>query len=316
MNLNYLKYFVTVAEFKSFTEASEHLFVTQPSLSVSIRKLENSLGVRLLNRTKKGQKPSISLTSSGKYFFDKAKDILAQFESVKAELHHDCSNTKILKLGTLPTISPNLAYKIIVNLRRAFPQIVIEQVTGSSLELENWLERGDIDLALNVFSAEEEKINTAEKTSKILFKRNYSVAVAQEHSLAKKTSFSVKELNGTPYIDRMGCEIRSHLQKVFRERKISPKITGKTQHSCLTNALVASGVGLAIVPDRMVIPGVITIPFSDLSISRLVGLKWRADEDSEIVDPLRQFSGFQLLENSITPNNSQYADERRILVSG
>lgn len=289
MNLNYLKYFIAVAEFNSFTYAAEYLFITQPTLSVCIQKLESSLGVKLLNRTKKGQKTSISLTISGEYFLGKAKDIVNQFESVKDELRHDYVNTKTLKLGTLPSISTNLAHKLIINLRKAFPHIITEQVTGSSLDLENWLDRGAINIALNVFSEKEEKTYKSDEASKMLFDRNYLVALAQGHALAKKKSFSVTELNGTPYIDRMECEIRSYVQKVFKERNICPQITGRTQHIFLANSLVASGVGVAIIPDQVKIPGVTTLPFSDFNISRFVGLKWRTDEDSEIVDFLVNF---------------------------
>ncbi len=305
MNLNYLKYFITVAELKSFTEASERLFITQPSLSVSIQKLENNLGVKLFNRNKKGQKSSISLTSSGKYFLDKAKDILAQFESVKVDLHHDCLNPKILKLGTLPTLSINLVAQIIVNLRKAYPNMIIEQVNGNSLELESWLAQGDIDIAVKVFSEKENRVKEAEKTSQILFEQSYLVAVAKEHPLAKKPSFSVEELNRAPYIDRIGCEIRQDLQKVFRERSICPKITGRTQHSVFANSLIASGAGLAIIPDRITIPGVITLPFSDFSITRLVGFKWRADEDSDIIRFFRQFSSSRPLDSNRTINTSK-----------
>lgn len=307
MNLNYLKYFITVAELKSFTEASEHLLLTQPSLSVSIQKLENDLGVKLLNRNKKGQKSSISLTSSGKYFLDQAKDILAQFESVKVELHNDCLKPKILKLGTIPILSTNLIYKIIVELRQAYPYIIIEQVNGDSLELEKWLEQGYIDIAVNVFSEEENRVEEAEKTSQMLFSQSYIVAVAQKHPLAKKRSFSIEELNGSPYIDRIGCEIRQHLQKVFRERSIYPKITGRTQDSVFANYLIASGTGLAIIPDRITIPGVITLPFSNFSITRLVGFKWRADEDSDLIHFFREFSSSLVLENGSVAKTLTYS---------
>ena len=313
MNLNHLRYFVIIAELKSFTAASEKLSITQPTLSVSVQKLESSLGVKLLNRTKKTKKNSISLTNSGKHFLDKAKDILAQLESVKIELHHNCADTKILRLGTLPSVSTDLARKFIISLRNAFANITVEQVTGSSLELENWLNQGDIDVALNVFSDEYGQVNEVYKTSKILYDRRYLVAIAEKHPLAKKASLSIEELNGIPYIDRMGCEVRCDLQKAFRERNICPKIIGKTQHGFLADCLVASGAGLAIVPNQREIAGVVTLPFSDFSIKRLVGLKWQASEDSEIVEFCRQFSP-HVLEN--TANfNMQFADKQIALIA-
>lgn len=283
MNLNYLTYFVTVAELKSFTKASEDLSITQPTLSISIIKLEKNLGVKLFNRTKKGQKASITLTDAGEIFLSKSKDILSLFELAKVELYHNYSNTKILKLGTLPSISLNLINELIINIRETFPYIIIEQVTGDSLELEEWFKQGVIDIELNIFSLEKLREKKRKETFKILFDRNYIVAVSQKHPLAEKSNFSIEELNEIPYIDRTRCEIRPHLHKVFKERKISPKVTGRTQHDFLADSLVASGAGVAVIPERK-IPGIITLPFSDFCISRSVGLKWKENEESTIID--------------------------------
>ena len=214
-----------------------------------------------------------------------------------------------MKLGTLPTLSTNIIHEIIVNLRKTFPNLIIEQVNGNSLELDKWLERGEIDIACTVFLKERKRVQTEENKSQMLLEQSYLVAVAKEHHLAKKRALSIEELNGAPYIDRIECEIRQDLQKVFREKSIRPKITGKTQHSSLANSLIASGAGLAIIPDRIIIPGVIKLPFSNFSITRLVGFKWRADEDTDIIRFFRQFSSSLILENSITFNYLQYTDE-------
>lgn len=83
MNINQIKYFLVVAETGSFTKASERLFITQPSLSVGIQKLEKNLEVKLFERNKN----HVILTSAGQYFLGKARDIINQFESIKNDLN-------------------------------------------------------------------------------------------------------------------------------------------------------------------------------------------------------------------------------------
>ncbi len=85
MNFNQLRYFLEVAKTGSFTTASENLFISQPSLSVSIQKLEGSLGVKLFNREKNRNK-KVLLTNSGKYLLSQAETILTEVELVETKL--------------------------------------------------------------------------------------------------------------------------------------------------------------------------------------------------------------------------------------
>ena len=87
INFNQLRYFVEVAETHSFTKASENLFITQPSLSVSIQKLEENLGVKLINRGK-----HMILTSSGQCLLEHSKAILAEVELVQRKLCQKSEN--------------------------------------------------------------------------------------------------------------------------------------------------------------------------------------------------------------------------------
>jgi DNA-binding transcriptional LysR family regulator len=210
MNLNYLKYFLVVAETGSFTKASERLFITQPSLSVSIQKLEESLGVKLFKRQKNQRKQTL-LTSSGEFLLDKARDILNQFESLKTELNDNGFIYRMLKIGTLHTLPIVHIARLISDFGKALPNTVIEQVSGNIAELQDWLEKSDIDLAITVLPEGKEN----GRTSQILFQQNYLAAITEEHPLAKRTALSLSDLDGLPYIDRAKCEVRSHLQRAL-----------------------------------------------------------------------------------------------------
>lgn len=302
MNLNYLRYFLVAAETASFTEASERLFITQPSLSVSIQKLEESLGVKLFERQKRRQKHSICLTSSGKHFLEKARDIIYRFESVKAELRQNSFYPQVLKLGILRTLPMIHVAGLISNFGKAFPDVVIEQVSGSVLELEDWLEKSEIDMAITILLGNKE----GRKTSQILFQQNYLAAVAEDHPLAARASLTSSELDGLLYIDRTKSVVRDYLQRVFVERGICPKVTYRTEHDDLSNALVAAGVGLAVIPDPGNTPGIVPLPFSDLNLTRPVCLEWRPEQNLKAVSLFRKIStdATQLSNDSCRAGNS------------
>ncbi|BAY43379.1 transcriptional regulatory protein LysR family [Scytonema sp. HK-05] len=290
MNLNQLKYFLVVAETGSFTKAAERLFITQPSLSVGIQKLEENLGVKLFERGKK----YVLLTSAGKYFMEKAQDILNQFEAVKTELRytHDTDNT--LKLGILHTLPIVPLAKLISSFSKVYPDIIIEQLSGDMVELQNWLEIGAIDLAISVIKDKEDR-----KTAQILFQENYVVAIAKEHPLAKKKSLFFSELHGLPYIDQTRCEVRGDLQRLFVERFIYPKITYQVVDDEIANALVALGIGLAVVPTHSSMPGIVHLPFSDLNLIRQVVLACRSEQNLKTVNLFQEFSTLYFTEKSL-----------------
>jgi DNA-binding transcriptional LysR family regulator len=281
MNLNQLKYFLVIVETGSFTKASERLFITQPSLSVGIQKLEESLGVKLFERRKK----KFSLTSAGRCFLKKAKDILDEIESVKEELRHHCSSFKVLRLGTLNTIAVVHLANLIRNFCKFYPNIVIEQLSGNILELRNWLENGDIDMAISILGDKEDK-----RTSQSLFQQSYSIAVTEDHPLAERKSLSFSELDRLPYIDRIHCEKRDELQRLFVARGVYPKTTYRATHDELSNALICAGIGLAIMPNQGSIPGIVHLPLSDLNLIRQVGLLWNPEQNLKTADLFREFS--------------------------
>lgn len=281
MNLNQIKYFLTVAETGNFTKASERLFISQASLSVGIKKLEEDLKVKLFERTQK----QIFLTSSGKYFQNKAKEIFNQLETAKNELRHNNYGHQPLKIGILETLHNSSIIQLIGNFCKTHSNIVIEQINGNNLELEKGLERGNIDLAITVLNDGSNRNQT-----QILFQQNYLVAVADNHPLVEKKSIAFSELEELPYIDRINCESREYLQQLFAARGISPTLCYQIKQDELCRALVAAGIGLAIMPAHSKIAGIVYLPFSDFQLIRQVGLMWRPKHDSKAVSLFGEFS--------------------------
>ena len=280
MNFNQLRYFVEVAETNSFTKASENLFITQPSLSVSIQRLEENLGVKLFNRGK-----SIVLTSSGQYLLEHCKAILAEVELVERKLRRSCENKNILRIGILHSLSISAVVKLVSNFSKVYSDILIEQIGGNMTELEEWLEKKSIDLAIGILK-EPKKDYLLQR----LFSQNYQVTLSKNHPLARKKFLSFSDLDGLPYIERVQCEIRDDLQNLFATKKVMPKVVCRTAHDQLSNNLVIGGKGVAIMPVRKERFNILHLPFSDINLTRQVFLISKSNNNSETINLFYEFS--------------------------
>ncbi|MBQ7342066.1 MAG: hydrogen peroxide-inducible genes activator [Alistipes sp.] len=145
MTIIQLEYLLAVANCGSFSMAAEHCFVTQPSLSMQIKALEEELGVVLLDRSKKPVIP----TEAGEVVLEQVRETLKEYNSIRevvAEMKGEISGK--LRLGVIPTIAPYLLHKFIPEFVRRYPRVEIEireMVTADIIEA---LRRDQIDAAI------------------------------------------------------------------------------------------------------------------------------------------------------------------------
>ena len=145
MTIIQLQYLIEVANCGSFSAAAEHCFVTQPSLSMQIKSLEEELGVVLLDRSKKPVIP----TEAGAVVIAQAQETLKSYNTIResvAELK--CETAGKLRLGVIPTIAPYLLHKFIPDFVKRYPKVELEireMVTADIIEA---LKRDKIDAAL------------------------------------------------------------------------------------------------------------------------------------------------------------------------
>jgi LysR family hydrogen peroxide-inducible transcriptional activator len=143
MNLRDLSYIIAVDELKSFIKASKKCFVSQPALSMQIQKIEDTLGIKLFERSRK----NIITTPEGEKFLFLAREIVANVETMKA-LKHEIIQ---LKIGIIHTIAPYLLLKIILSLQTELKDVKLFFTEGKTKELIENLEDGKLDLV--IFSA-------------------------------------------------------------------------------------------------------------------------------------------------------------------
>ena len=145
MTIIQLEYLLAVANCGSFSQAAEHCFVTQPSLSMQIKALEEELGVVLLDRSKKPVIP----TQAGEIVLAQARETITAYNYIKeavAEFKGETAGK--LRLGVIPTIAPYLLHKFIPDFARNYPRVELEISEMVTADIVEALRRDRLDAAL------------------------------------------------------------------------------------------------------------------------------------------------------------------------
>ncbi len=153
MNLRDLQYLIAVAETGHFGKAAKRCFVSQPTLSSQIKKLEDHLGVKVFERTNR----SVNITPVGEKIIEHARKSIEQAEAIDqiARAHRD-PLAGILRVGAIPTLSPYLTPLILAPLIKNYPQLELVLTEETTSTLEERLRNHDIDVALLATPLKEE----------------------------------------------------------------------------------------------------------------------------------------------------------------
>ncbi|WP_440881263.1 hydrogen peroxide-inducible genes activator [Tenacibaculum sp. C7A-26P2] len=187
MTITQLKYTLAVAEYKNFTIAAENCFVTQPTLSMQIQKLEEELDAKIFNRSKK----PIELTEVGKRIVEQAKVIVDESNRIVDIVHQQKGYIGgEFKLGIIPTVMPTLLPMFLKTFSKNYPkvQLIIEELTTD--EIIRKLTDGYIDAAIAATPLENEAIK-----ERVLYYEPFVGLVPEDHDLYKKNKIKVDELN-------------------------------------------------------------------------------------------------------------------------
>lgn len=187
MNLRDLKYLVALAEHKHFGRAAAACFVSQPTLSTQIRKLEDELGVPLVERAPR----KVMLTPAGREAAARARSIVAEVEQMKEAARRSRDpEAGTVRLGIFPTLGPYLLPHVIPRIRERFPQLELLLVEEKSDTLLAQLRNGQLDAALLALPIHDDQLH-----AEFLFEEPFVLAVPEAHPLAQRQSLKVEELS-------------------------------------------------------------------------------------------------------------------------
>lgn len=260
-----LRYFLAVVETGSFTKAAERSFVTQPTLSAGIQKLEASLGVRLFHRSNR----RVFLTEAGTRFVERAKAIIHQCSLAENELN-DVEAPSILRVGMLMTIPVASLSRFLGDFRRLDPRLVIELFEGSVQEITNRLDSGGLDIAFTLQRGE--SADDSRFAPQPLYTEGYVLALAEGHPLSSKTIVEGGELANEPTIVRTRCEILAETSRYFTDRNVRPRLIYRTAQDERALAMVAAGLGFTTMPESYGGPGIVKLKMAGYDDERTVAL--------------------------------------------
>ncbi|MBL4802167.1 MAG: LysR family transcriptional regulator [Emcibacter sp.] len=272
-----LKYFLAVVETGSFTKAAERVYVTQPTLSAGIKKLESNLDTRLFDRSSK----RVFLTENGTRFVERAKGVLHQLNLAEAAMKTE-DTPKLLRLGVLMTIPSQSIRQILQPFTRQESGLITELFEGTEQEILNRMDEGRIDLALTILRP------GAKNKSISLYHEAYSVAIASHHPLAKVKSITPTDLANEPTIVRSRCEVLSETSRFFTDHNVRPRLVYRTAQDERALAMVAAGVGFTTMPDHYHAEGVARVPLKGYNLDREIGFilsaHYLSPEKSDLLD--------------------------------
>ncbi|EKV02154.1 transcriptional regulator [Leptolyngbya sp. PCC 7375] len=279
MDLYQIRYFLTIADVQSFTKASELLYVSQPSLSAGIKKLEQELDVTLFER---GGRRTL-LTPAGQRFQESAKAILAAYQAARQDLQQ-LKEQPTLRIGTLHTLRSHHIAKLIGAFRQQYPNVTVVVLNGYLQDIKDWLEQGKIDVAITWLQEQD-----SDENSQLLFHQPLTLAVSDDHALAKAKSACLRDLDGQPYIERINCEFWRAYDTLFADAGIQPNIVYSSNNEEWVISLIQVGMGMSIMPVWADLTAITYVSMTDLSLSRTIGLRWRK---LQMVEPVAWFCNF------------------------
>ena len=275
MTLTELRYVVALAQERHFGRAAQKCFVTQPTLSLALAKLEDELGVRLFERNKN----EVLVTPMGEAIVEQARRVLDEAGKITSLAKGSQDQLAgALRLGIIPTIGPYLLPELVPILRvRApnMPLVIEENFTASLVPM---LRDGEIDVAIVALP-----FSVAGVRTRTLYEEPFSVVVPEGHGWARKKHVRPDELSGENLLVlNAGHCFRDQVLEACPGQSNTANPEGRSGSSLETiRNMVASGLGVSVLPATALQPRygnrlVKEIPFAEPVPSRKVAIAWRA----------------------------------------
>jgi LysR family hydrogen peroxide-inducible transcriptional activator len=274
MNLRDLRYLVALADERHFGKAAERCFVSQPTLSSQIRKLEEYLGVALFER----QPRRVALTPTGARVVERARRILQESDAIVELAKTDRDPLAgALKIALIPTVGPYLLPHIVGRLKRALPRVKLMLYEYQTEPLLAKLRAGDIDMGILALPVPLDGLE-----SQPLFDEPFTLAVPANHALASRDKVRVEDLKGeTLLLLEDGHCLRDQALEVCGRVQVSEEQDYRATSLETLRQMVAAGHGVTLLPKLAADTPVGTArglrikPFANPAPVRSIGAIWR-----------------------------------------
>jgi LysR family hydrogen peroxide-inducible transcriptional activator len=240
MEMHQLRYVAAVARTGNFSRAAEQCHVSQPSLSQQVQKLEDELGERLFERTRRG----VRLTPAGEAFLPRALRVLEEVNSALREAREAGELLRgTLRVGVLPTIAPYLLPGVIAAFAKKFPGVEIVVQEDTTAQLLRAAAVYEIDLALASLPLPDDHFEFEP-----LFTEELLLALPAGHRLAMKRRIAAADLEGERLIVMKEGHCLGDQVLAFCGRQATAAVRFRSAQLETIHALVRAGLGISLVP--------------------------------------------------------------------
>ncbi|MEH7083499.1 LysR family transcriptional regulator [Neobacillus drentensis] len=263
-----LQYFQTVARLEHMTKAAEELQIAQPSLSKTIARLEEDLGVPLFDRKNR----QLRLNEYGKMFLERVNRIFLELNEGKREIADKAhqGQTQITLAVSIPRVLPEL----ISSFLKHYPEVKFQQVLESTSTMKSQLEKAEIDFCISSVPIEGTDI-----VWEPLMTEEIYLIVPPEHRLARKEKIFLHEVKNEPFIGmNSGFGFRNLTDEFCRQAGFVPNIAFEGDEPGVIGDLVQQGLGIAFIPEISWIHRLNPFPnklrIIEPKCKRTIGLGW------------------------------------------
>lgn len=273
MEFAQLRYLVALSEELHFTRAAAREHIAQPALSQQIRRLEEEVGLALVERTTR----RVAITEAGELLVARARRMLAELEAANVELRalRGVQSGHVL-VGTMHTMGPIDVALVLSEFHNRHPGIELTVRENDSEELAEMLRVDEVDLA---FLSVTERMESHGLGLHTLVSEELVVVLAPDHRLAGRARVRMADLAGEPFISfRPGARLRELLVVAGAQAGFDPHVTLESNESRRIRRLVSRGMGVAILPRSDAIePGaqVAVCALVEPALTRDITLAWR-----------------------------------------
>ena len=271
MELRQLEYFQMASRLKNITRAAERLRVSQPNITVAIKKLEGELGIQLFDRSQK----QLSLTPEGAVFLGRVEIALRNIQDAVLEVNDYKQLQKgTIKIGIPPMMGAYLFPKIFSSFQRRYSHLDVYLHEEGSVAIREQLERDELDFGIIIIPESSPNLQLLP-----MARSQIVCCVPEDSDLAARKAITLQDVEAHSLIMlKEGSFLRQTMLQKMKTASVTPDIVLESNQVVTIMGLVASGVGIAFLLDMIVrdTPGIRAIPLAT-PIYVDVGLAWKRD---------------------------------------
>jgi DNA-binding transcriptional LysR family regulator len=270
MEIEDLRRIAVLAEHERITDAAAALFITQPTLSRLLTRVEHELGTRLFERDAHGARPN----PYGELAVAAAREIADRYDRLRSDLANLLDpDSGTVRLAFLDSMATSLVPRILRGFRAAAPRVGVVLRQEPSHEILRDLASGAAELGIT--SLRPDKAHGWLR----LERQRLLLVVPPGHRLAQRRQVRLEEIRNEDLVTvPAGFGFRSQVDELFAAAGVPPRVSFESSDLATVEGLVAAGLGVALLPEQFAgVSGTVGVPLAGQGVERIVGLTWRTD---------------------------------------